>query len=267
MTQKSPEPIANGKGVCFQEKMHTEIKDEIPDTISMKQFSSLTNDQKKQYTAIFARYLLFGQNKGVPIKRRDLQEQIVSDHSRAFLPIIQLADRELRQTAGLAIIEFTKGVNKFYILKNIVEIDMDVYGEFVQKEPEKGAQMSLLCIILSFILMKQKVVLEEELWEFLSQLNIPEGDVHHPVLGNVKNLLTEWVKHMYLEKIKEPTPDKTFLYYKWGERSKAEYPPDKIITMVAKIHGDDPNTWLRIHKHLLPGEVDAPESPSASSQK
>ena len=259
MAQNSTESLVNIRGVSFQQK-NFQIENLVVDSIARKAFSNLTNDQKKQYTAAVARYLLLGQNRGAPLKKKEIQEQMDAEHSRAFLPILQSADKVLRDTAGLAVIEFSKGSVKHYVLSNILDVEQELYKEFVERKLEIGAQLSLLCVILSLIMMKQKAVREEELWEFLQQLSIPEGDVHHPVLGNVKKLLDEWVRQMYLEKIKEPTPDKVYFHFKWGERAIAEFSPEKIIHFIAGVHGDDPRNWLRIYQHLLPVKTDQPEN-------
>ena len=264
MAQNSTESLANISGVSFQLKSY-QIENNIPDAIAKKAFSNLTNDQKKQYTAAVARYLLLGQNRGAPLKKKEIQEQVDAEHSRAFLPILQSADKVLRETAGLAIIEFTKGSVKYYVLTNILDVEYELHKEFVERKLEIGAQLSLLCVILSLIMMKQKAIREEELWEFLQQLSIPEGDVHHPVLGNVKKLLDEWIRQMYLDKIKEPTPDKVFFHYKWGERAIAEFSPEKIIHFIAEVHGDDPRNWLRIYQHMLPAKTEQPENPEPAN--
>lgn len=254
MAQHSPEKLATISVGLSQPR--SEIANETPDLIASNIFSNLTTDECKQYVSTVARYLLMGQNRGTPIKRKEVQEQIGPTHSRAVLPILKAADKVLRDTAGLAVVEFTKGTNKFYILINKLDMDPDLQKEFVERDPQEAAQMSLLLVILSLLMMKQARVKEEDLWEFLMQLDIPSGDVQHPVLGNVKKLLEEWTKQMYLEKSKESTPDKAIFHYTWGERAKAEFPPEKILRFVAKVHGDDPRNWLRIHKHLLGGNTE-----------
>ena len=262
MAQSSTDSQMNISGTSFQHR-DFQIDNLVPDAPAKKAFSNLTNDQKKQYTAAVARYILMGQNRGAPLKKKEIQEQMDAEHSRAFLPILQSADRVLRETAGLAVVEFIKGSNKYYVLTNILDMDHELHKEFVERKLEIGAQMSLLCVILSLIMMKQKAVRDVELWEFLQQLNIPEGDVHHPVLGNVQKLLDEWVRQMYLDKIKEPTPDKVFFHYKWGERSIAEFSPEKILHFIARVHGDDPRNWLRIYQHLLPAKTEQSENTEA----
>ncbi|KAI6661037.1 Necdin-like 2 variant 2 [Oopsacas minuta] len=260
MAQRSPEKLPNTNKISPKHKSY-DIMNEIPDITANNIFSKLTNDERKQYTSKVARYLLLGQNRGVPIKRKEIQEQIGSTHSRAVLPILKSADKVLRDTAGLAILEFSKGINnKFYVLINILEVDPELQREFVERDTESSAQLSLLLVILSLIMMKQTKVKEEDIWDFLLHLNIPEGDVQHPVLGNVKKLLEEWCRQMYLDKYKEPIPDKVNYYYIWGERAKVEFPPEKILHFIAKVHGDDPRSWLRIHKHLLADKLEQTES-------
>ena len=269
MAQSSPDKLAT-TSVGLSQPRSCEIENETPDLIASNLFSRLTTDECRQYVTTVARYLLMGQNRRTPIKRTEIQEQIGQTHSRAVLPILKAADKVLRDTAGLAVVEFTKGTNRFYILINKLDVDPEFQKEFVERNPQEAAQMSLLLVILSLLMMKQAKVKEEDLWEFLTQLDIPSGDVHHPVLGNVKKLIEEWVKQMYLDKTKELTPDIAIFHYTWGERAKAEFTPEKILRFVAKVHGDDPRNWLRIHKHLLDGNSgiqDTSFNPNDSTSK
>lgn len=242
----------------------TFLHEAISDAAAKNAYDSLTSNQKKEITALIVRFFLFSQSKGLPIKRKDIIEKAFPNHSKAFSLLIADADKKLQYVFGFKIVEFSRKSLKYYLLHNILDVDPEMYEQFVELDVPEKSKLSCLTVILALIFMNQRPLPEDELWDFLKTLSVSSGELVHPLLGNVKALIGDFIKQMYLEKIKVSNPESITFRYEWGARAHLEFTPKQIIEFVAKVHNDPPEKWFKVYKHLLVKSQNIPAIPNES---
>lgn len=122
------------------------------------------------------------------------------------------------------------------VMNTLTHSQKEVSVVLSQKE---NSEMGLLIVVLAYIHMKDNTVLDLALFKHLKGLQVDPAK-KHPVFGDIKKLLNDFVKERFLVKIKAARNDSSQCYeYKWGSRAYKELSPIDVYEFVAEIFGSD----------------------------
>ncbi|KAJ3035591.1 hypothetical protein HK097_004171, partial [Rhizophlyctis rosea] len=209
-----------------------------------------------------------------PLKREDINKQVLKDHSRAFDPILEKAQKKLRDVFAMELVllpsrEKTRNTSqaarraqedrttttaKSYILRSTLSIDA---RETLNNWGDDQPIMALTCILLSLIYVHGRSITDATLHSHLRRLRITR-DAPHPIFGTRDALLGTLVKQGYVEKIKKPNSevnvndvDSEGCEYVWGPRAKVEFTEDGVVGFVTEMYPElDPNALKRLQNDV-----------------
>ncbi|XP_065067118.1 non-structural maintenance of chromosomes element 3 homolog isoform X2 [Rhopilema esculentum] len=139
------------------------------------------------------RYMLCQDKKKLPIKRPDINRNVLKEHVRCFQPIFEKAKEFLLNIFGIDVVESEVGKTKSYFLVN----DLDTRNEDVIPWSKEVKHSGLLMIIISLIYMSDGVVSDDILKRTLKQLGIRK-DVNHKEFGDIEKTIQEFVKQTFM---------------------------------------------------------------------
>ncbi|XP_015197212.1 necdin-like 2 [Lepisosteus oculatus] len=236
---------------------HTESKDEDDDVSFTQPTSSqvqrglehLTPTQVDQKVAEVVQYILIKDQKKVPIKRADIVRQVIKEYKNIYPEIIKRVNRTFEQVFGLKLVEIDSKNHIYILIKNLEHVEGDPVGTGTGT-PKTG----LLFVILAVIFMRGGVVKESVIWSTLKKLRVDQGE-RHKDFGDVKKLITEeFVRQKYLEYARIPHTEPLEFEFRWGLRADKEVSKLKLLTLVAQLHEQDPQTWATQHKEATQAE-------------
>ncbi|XP_003737627.1 melanoma-associated antigen E1 [Galendromus occidentalis] len=186
-----------------------------------------------------AHMLLIQEKTKLGLKKSDIINQVLRGHAedrasttRLLKEVLEEASRLLENAFGYKIKEIPG--KALFILVNT--LDFEQVEQFLEIDGEWKQIRGFLCIVLSFILMSGGEIRDEQLWDFLRNLNVAEDDKSHPTLGDVEKLVkTTFVRWHYLDLIKERQGLNSF---RWGVRAEHEFNKMEMLNFVASIYGD-----------------------------
>ncbi|XP_011177580.1 melanoma-associated antigen D4 [Zeugodacus cucurbitae] len=165
-------------------------------------------------------------------------------------------------------------------LPSVIQTLKTVYGIILQRVPdsrkyicyseltasstaeydlEQVRHLTLLFVILSYLLMKDSRVDEEQLFLFLKGLRIDIDEEHTFFLGNLRKLICEtFVKQLYLkrEKSNSETDMETRYLFSWGYRATVEFPPKDVLEQTAQILGKEASEFVAIYNKYCSNDND-----------
>jgi len=187
-------------------------------------------------------FMLVMDQKKIPIKKRDINKQVLKECSRSFSTFLQQASEKLSQVFGFQVVELQDKMKGCYCLVNKIA-NKEENPHLIWNETDE-TRMGLLAIILSVIFMNGNNILEEDLWQALKKLGIRRDEKHH-TFGNVRSLIMEdFVRQGYLEVIPQPNTDPLVKEIVWGQRAKHEFTKKNSLNFVSQIYNMTPNAWL-----------------------
>ncbi|KAL5014212.1 hypothetical protein ScPMuIL_008482 [Solemya velum] len=209
--------------------------------------------EQERRTNDLVQYLLIMDQRKVPIKKLDINKQVLKEHSKAFPIIMRSASDKLSKVSvGLKVIEMQDNKQKSYILVN--EIEQTSESQHLRWSDEEKSKMGLVMVILSLVFMNGNTMKDSLLWHTLKKMGV-DHEHQHEVFGDVKKLvMTEFVRQGYLECIKQPNSDPPAFDFKWGQRSKQETTKRKVLQFVCKVYEKEPQQWTSQWQDLLQSE-------------
>jgi len=226
------------------------------------QSTTLTPSEIDKKAKEVVKYLMLQDCKKVPIKRVDINKNVIKEGSRQFGTIIEKASKELKKVFGIDLVEVDKK-NKVYILvSGLSEAARDSHLHS-DRELEK---MAILMPILGLVFMSGNSVDDDTLWHFLSKLGLNKEEFH-PTFGPLdKFLKQELSKEGYLEWTKSPTPggEQKFVI-KWGPRAYKEVGKTAVLDFVCKVYSHNsevevtPKDWQFQYKEACEADGEAME--------
>jgi len=214
----------------------TQSRSQMTLTQAEKALGSMSGVEVEQLVNDLVIYLMIADQKKIPIKRQDINKNVLKDNKRAFAGLMSKAKAKLETVFGIKLIDLEQSR---YILVNTLDNpvaeDVDV---------EDHAKTGLVLVILALIFMRGNQIGEDELFEALRKLGV-DVDQPHEVFGDVRRLITvEFIRQAYLESERQPTIDPPKLIFHWGLRAKAETTKRDVLEFVCSIYGNkEPTEW------------------------
>uniref|UniRef100_A0A2P2I690 Non-structural maintenance of chromosomes element 3 homolog n=2 Tax=Hirondellea gigas TaxID=1518452 RepID=A0A2P2I690_9CRUS len=231
------------------------------------QCSELSEEEFSRCASLVANYFIVAECKKVPVKRADLGKVVGKQHTRRLPPIIEEASKMLQEIYGYRIEELQQKKNCFLLVNCISPAINNVNGSLAiingaesseeadedreivdmsQHEPGDEKQ-GLLYLLLTVVFMMGGVMEEVTLYSFLKCLGIyVESRDPHPVYGNCKKLLEEFIKQCYLEVEVMKDMEPPSRQYSWGERANLQLCKKTLLEFFCKMYGGGmrPESWV-----------------------
>ncbi|XP_046548576.1 non-structural maintenance of chromosomes element 3 homolog [Haliotis rubra] len=197
-------------------------------------------------------YLLIMWQKNYPIKKLDINKNVLKEHRSAFAHIMKKAQEKLGRVFGVDVVELQDKYKGSFILLNRLENDTD--NPHLLWPEEDNTKTGLLMVILSLIYMNGNVMQDSELWHSLKKLGV-EPDLPHPTFGDAKKLITqEFVRQGYIEYIRQQNVDPPSFEFKWGQRAQLETSKKHCLTFVSQIYDMDAERWTSQFQDMVETE-------------
>ncbi|XP_067683534.1 non-structural maintenance of chromosomes element 3 homolog [Haliotis asinina] len=197
-------------------------------------------------------YLLIMWQKNYPIKKLDINKNVLKEHRSAFAHIMKKAQEKLAMVFGVDVVELQDKYKGSFILLNRLENDTD--NPHLLWPEEDNTKTGLLMVILSIIYMNGNVMQDSELWHALKKLGV-EPDLPHPTFGDAKKLITqEFVRQGYIEYIRQQNVDPPSFEFKWGQRAQLETSKRHCLTFVSQIYDMDVERWTSQYQDMVETE-------------
>ncbi|XP_054728791.1 melanoma-associated antigen D4 [Anastrepha obliqua] len=178
----------------------------------------------------------------IPIKEEDMLEILGKDKA-LFKQCLPLVIESLKKVYGI-IVQKVPGTRKYICYSELTSSSTAEYDE------EQCCHLTLLFVILSYLLMKDCRVDEEQLFDFLKGLRIDVDEEHSYFQGNLKKLIGDtFVKQLYLKREKSDTDTdlETRYLYSWGYRATVEFPAKAVLEHTAEILGKEAREFVAVY--------------------
>lgn len=248
--------------------------------------SSLFNEKVEE----FVQYVLFcplSEEKGI-IRRTDVNKNILKEHSKAFVAILQTASKKLENIFGIQLIDVDGKAEKFAIRNKffwdenlnkfsfshshrIANDSLNITSTFsastqdADEEVRTYLKYSVLMVALSLIFMNKNELEANKFWDLMKKIDINRSEKRHKYLGDVEKYFTsELVKEGYLEYEQEKGFEQPIYKFKWGYRAKTETSKKKVLEFVCEMYGGEnsckPQDWQENYKDAMKDENDGEEN-------
>ncbi|XP_071502259.1 non-structural maintenance of chromosomes element 3 homolog [Diadema antillarum] len=226
-------------------------------TQAQRAADSLPPDVINRRVSDFVQYMLIMETKKLPVKRADLNKNVMKEHRNILPEVMRRGKLILHDVFGYELVEAehsTSGKNKqklYFLLNNLASnLTQDLVPE-----PDES-KLGLLWTILALIFMHEGAMPDKQLWHLLSKLGLRTGQDERddPVFGDIKKTITQdFTRQLYLEMVKLPNTDPVEYEFKWGMRAAKEISKESIIKAVAELYGDNvnPKVWKTQYREVL----------------
>eukprot|EP01117_Protostelium_nocturnum_P010238 TRINITY_DN3675_c0_g1_i1.p1 TRINITY_DN3675_c0_g1~~TRINITY_DN3675_c0_g1_i1.p1 ORF type:complete len:337 (+),score=123.00 TRINITY_DN3675_c0_g1_i1:42-1013(+) len=184
------------------------------------------------------RLILFHDLHKHPVKRADINANIMKDHKTATGAVIEAAQKKFRDIFGFDLVETEKSKGT-YVLTNLLKSQAKNKEEhFAEHKSEewRDQQDALLMIILGVIHTNNGFIEEEALMDELKRLDFQLNE-KHLVFDEWKKLIDhQFAKELYLVRRK----NQSGIYeYKPGPRAYHDIPKKNIVYWIAEAYGEE----------------------------
>jgi len=230
----------------------------------------LDSQERDKLVSDLMRYVLFLDHNKTPIKREDINKNVLNEHKYLTSSLIKIAQKKFKYIFGYDFVEVpnklsskrkeqTSGV---YILRNALANEISINenandgnnnnnismkrNEIIPWNPREKSEMNLLMVILAIISLSNDVIESDTLWEYLDRLGL-KRDQRHPTFDEWEKLVEQkFVKEQYLDrkKVTNSTQNETSIEYRMGPRTLMEIGKKNIITWISKIFGEEPDVHV-----------------------
>ncbi|XP_037368997.1 melanoma-associated antigen B16-like [Talpa occidentalis] len=249
----------SNEGWSAQEEEHPNSSQAAPDT---KNVPIVDLDEK---VARVVSFLLLKYQTKEPITKEDMLKIVIPGYEDHLPEILKRASECMEMIFGLDVQEVDP-INHHYGL--LIKLGLTYDGMLSGDDglPKTG----ILIVVLGVIFMKGNRATEEELWKFLSLMDIYPG-VKHFIFGEPKNLITRnFVKENYLVYQQVENSDPPQFEFLWGPRAHAETTKMKVLQFLARVNNTDPRSFASHYEEALQDEemrvgADSPYVATATS--
>ncbi|XP_074644152.1 non-structural maintenance of chromosomes element 3 homolog [Tubulanus polymorphus] len=225
-------------------------------TQAERAIASFSQEEVERRINEIVQYMLIMDSKRIPIKKLEINKNILKEQSRGFDAMFLQAKQRLKNVFGIDVLEVDSSKQKSYILVNRFWTDPDQDKTHLKWSDEDHQKTGLLLIVLSIIFMNGNVAPDTLMWHTLKKLGL-DIEKTHLVFGDIKKLITqEFVRQAYIEYIRNPQSDPPSYELKWGPRAALETTKRKVLQFVCRIYGDDIHLehWRMQYQEVLQEE-------------
>ncbi|KAJ3154536.1 hypothetical protein HDU86_004665 [Geranomyces michiganensis] len=267
--------------VVQEDEAYEEEGDVAAESQALAGSVNMTTEEFERRVKDIVRLALASEHRRQPLKRDEINKKVLKDNTRAFAKAFEGAQLRLRSTFGMEMVELAtrekrqpanvagrraaataapKQGSRSYILRSTLSpADREAAVNWGDSEPS----MVLLCIILSLIHVSGRKIEEAFLLGHLKRLGLRRGGPPHPKFPPIDDVLADFVKHAYLDRVKIATAEEDTYEYSWGPRAKVELQEEDLLVFMTAVYPDlTPNAERRLKKDIVrmagPGEFVPP---------
>nr|KAJ3421500.1 Melanoma-associated antigen D2 [Polyrhizophydium stewartii] len=203
--------------------------------------------------ADLVRYVLFMESSRTPIRRKDIVEKVLKEHSKGLPIFVQKTQETLRELFGMdlmllptretkrsrgraagpagaaaAAAQASSTSNAWVVLSTLTPQQREVALSMGQQDSRR---MGLLSVILSLIFVSGRMLNEDVLFSYMKRLGV-QRDGDHIHFGKIEGEMNNFVKLGYLERRRVRAPDGDTNSYVWGPRAKLEFSDARMVEFV-----------------------------------
>ncbi|KAF2881550.1 hypothetical protein ILUMI_24626 [Ignelater luminosus] len=193
------------------------------------------------------RYVLYRAGNNLPIRKPDLQKNVLQHVGRSFDQILDKVTQILKNVYGYDLyLSDDTSSTKQYLVSTALPYKPDLVGFNTNANEDQNAvppdvNKILILLVLTHIFMSNNNINEASLFAFLRSVKI-DPDEKHELFGNVKDFMSTMVKQKYLSTEVDEITRRTI--YSWGPRAEHEISKHEILKFVCKMYKDRlPKSW------------------------
>ncbi|KAL2915719.1 positive regulation of nitrogen compound metabolic process [Polyrhizophydium stewartii] len=233
--------------------------DEVPEVsqrrlvTASKYINTLSCEEVDRKVADLVRYVLFMESSRTPIRRKDIVEKVLKEHSKGLPIFVQKTQETLRELFGMdlmllptretkrsrgraagpagaaaAAAQASSTSNAWVVLSTLTPQQREVALSMGQQDSRR---MGLLSVILSLIFVSGRMLNEDVLFSYMKRLGV-QRDGDHIHFGKIEGEMNNFVKLGYLERRRVRAPDGDTNSYVWGPRAKLEFSDARMVEFV-----------------------------------
>ncbi|KAJ3166947.1 hypothetical protein HDU88_003036 [Geranomyces variabilis] len=231
--------------------------------------TNMTTEEFERRVKDVVRLALASEHRRQPLKRDEINKKVLKDNTRAFAKVFEGAQKRLQNTFGMELVEMAtrekrqpanvagrraaaaaapKQGSRSYILRSTLSPDdREAAINWGESEPS----MVLLCIILGIIHVSGRKIEEVFLLGHLKRLGLRRGGPRHEKFPPIDDVLADFVKHAYLDRVKIATAEEDTYEYSWGPRAKIELKEEDLLVFMTEVYPDlTPDAERRLKKDI-----------------
>ncbi|XP_036736772.2 melanoma-associated antigen B4-like [Manis pentadactyla] len=219
---------------------------------------SAKEDPVTRRVEMLVQLLLYKYKMKEPIKKVDMMKLVNKRYREHFPEILRRAAEHVELVFGLELKE-VKPNSRYYTFVN----KLDYLNDGSLSSGWKIHWNGILMPVLSVIFLNGNHASEEQIWQFLSMLDIYDGRKHF-IFGEPRKLITDLVQEKYLEYHQIPNSNPPHDEFLWGPRAHAETSKMKVLEFLAKIKGTTPTAFPLHYEEALRDEEERARARAAA---
>uniref|UniRef100_A0A9L0RGF1 MAGE family member B5 n=3 Tax=Equus TaxID=9789 RepID=A0A9L0RGF1_HORSE len=233
----------SGKASDSQDEARASTPKAQPSTES----SGLDSLSKK--AVLLEQYLLYKYKMKQPAMKADMLKIINPNYEDRFAEILKKASEHIEAVFALELKEVDLP-SRSYDLVSKLKLPNNGRVRGGRGLPKTG----LLMNILGMIFIKGNCASEEDIWKFLSMMQVYAGRKHY-IYGEPRKLITkDLVRLQYLESRQVPNSDPPRYEFLWGPKAHAETSKMEVLKFMAKISDTVPSAFPCYYEEALQDE-------------
>ncbi|XP_058391582.1 melanoma-associated antigen B5-like [Diceros bicornis minor] len=206
-------------------------------------------DFLSEKAVLLEQFLLYKYKMKQPTMKEDMLKIINPNYEDRFAEILKIASEHIEAIFALEVKE-VDSTSPSYGLISKLKLPNNGRVRGGRGLPKTG----LLMNILGMILIKGNCATEEEIWKFLSMMQVYAGRKHY-IYGEPRKLITkDLVRLKYLEYRQVPDTDPPRYEFLWGPKAYAETSKMQVLEFLGKIHDTIPNIFPSHYVEVLQGK-------------
>ncbi|XP_049622828.1 melanoma-associated antigen B1-like [Suncus etruscus] len=204
-------------------------------------FKALTTNVKNDANVIVRRagmlvdLMLYKYKMQQPITKADMLKIVSKRFRDQFSEIFKMATDRLELIFGI-FLKKIKPTGHSYTFVHDKDLADDGSPHGDSGGPNKGLLMPLLGLIYS----NGNHTSEEDIWYFLSNLGVYEGEKHF-VYGDPREIIRQFIEEKYMEYRQIPGSDPPRYEYLWGPTAQCETFKAKVLEFIKKVNDITPD--------------------------
>uniref|UniRef100_A0A8C3YAD2 MAGE family member B5 n=1 Tax=Catagonus wagneri TaxID=51154 RepID=A0A8C3YAD2_9CETA len=209
---------------------------------------------------LLEQFLLYKYKMKQPILKEDILKIIHENHHDQFAEILKRASERIEIIFAVELKE-VNSTRQCYDLVSKLKLPNNGRVRAGRGLPKTGLLMNLL----GMIFMKGNCATEEDIWKFLSMMQVYAGRKHF-IYGEPRKLVTkDLVRLKYLEYRQVADSDPPRYEFLWGPKTHIETSKMKVLEFFAKVNETVPSAFPTYYEEALRDEEQRAATFSLSS--